>query len=94
MKPISPRTIALVQSLAANPGFLARIFERSAAPSSAVLDQIVETGELEAALGLLGVALAGPEASRAPLLTVVDRMTRGASPEALAWLDLRARLLS
>ncbi|HSM91279.1 MAG TPA: hypothetical protein VLT47_00240 [Anaeromyxobacteraceae bacterium] len=94
MKPISPRTIERVRSLAANPGLPARIFGRPEAPSWTALEEIVETGELEAALGLLGVALAGPEAARAPVLAVVDRMVRGASPEALAWLDLRARLLS
>lgn len=94
MKPITPRTIELIGSLAVNPGLLARLFGRTPAPSSNVLAEIVEAGEPEAALGLLGVALAGSETARAPVLAVVDRMVRGASAEALAWLDQRARTLS
>jgi HEAT repeat protein len=96
VKPISQRTIERVESLAANPGLLARLLlrRRDPDPSASVLAEILQAGELEAALGLLSVALSGSEAARAPVLDVLDGMVRGAPPEALVWLDLRARTLS
>jgi HEAT repeat protein len=94
VKPISPGTIAMVGSLASNPGLLARIVGRTAAPTANVLSEIAETGEIEAAFGLLGVALVGAESARGPVLAVVDQMVRGAPLETLLWLDLRARMLS
>lgn len=96
VKPISPRTIELVEALAANPGLLARLLllRRVRGPSASLLAEIVEAGELEAALGLLSVALSGSEAVRPHVLDVADKMVREASGEALVWLDQRARSLS
>lgn len=94
MKPISPRTIALVESLYASPGLLERWLRRVAPPSTDVLDEIVATGEIEAALALLTLAVAGTRHYREPLYAAVDRLVRAAPPGALVWLEQRARTLS
>jgi HEAT repeat protein len=59
-----------------------------------MLEEIVAAGELEATLGLLPLALVSSPATRVALLDALDRLVRNATPEALAWLDLRARTLA
>ncbi len=94
VKPISPRTIELVEALYASPGLLDRWLRRVAPPSADVLDEIVASGEIEAALALLTLAVAGTPHYREPLYAAVDRLVRAATPSALVWLDQRARTLS
>jgi HEAT repeat protein len=94
VKPISPRTIELVESLYASPGLLERWLRRVGPPSAGVLDEIVASGEIEAALGLLTLAVAGTPHYREPLHAALDRLVRAATPGALVWLEQRARTLS
>ncbi len=94
VKPVSPRTIELIESLSPPTGLLSRWLGRGEPPSSRVLDEIVSSGELEAALALLTLALAGPTSHREPLLGAVDRLVRAAPVGDLVWLEQRARTLS
>jgi len=94
VRSISPRTVELLESLAARPGFLARAFGRAPVLSPSALDELVAAGELEAALGLLPLALVSSPAARVALLDALDRLVRTATPDALAWLDHRARTLA
>jgi HEAT repeat protein len=94
VKPVSPRTIELIESLSPPTGLLSRWLGRVEPPSSGVLDEIVSSGELEAALALLTLAVAGPTAYREPLLGAADRLVRAAPVGALVWLEQRARTLS
>jgi hypothetical protein len=94
VKPISPHTSELIESFAASPGLLSRLLRRVRAPSHGVLDEIVSTGEIEAALALLTLALARSARLRGPLLDAVDRVVRRAPVSSLVWLEQRARILS
>jgi len=94
VKSISPRTVELLESLFEPPGLLARWLKRVEPPPAAALAEIVETGELEATLALLALAMAGTPHHRQLLLTALDQLVRSASPGDLARLDLRARTIS
>lgn len=94
VKPVSPHTIELIESLSPPTGLLSRWLGRVEPPPSRVLDEIVSSGELEAALALLTLAIAGPTACREPLLGALDRLVRAAPAGALVWLEQRARTLS
>lgn len=94
VKPISPRTIELVESLYASPGLLDRWLRRVGSPPAGVLDEIVASGEIEAAFALLTLAVAGTPHYREPLFAAADRLVRAATPSALVWLEQRARTLS
>jgi HEAT repeat protein len=94
VKAISPHTIELIGALAASPRLLPRLLERMPVPSPGVIDDIVSTGEIEAALALLTLALAGPATHRAPLLEGLDRLVRAAPVGSLLWLEHRARVVS
>jgi len=73
---------------------LSRWLKRAGPPPTAVLDEIVSSGEIEAALALLTLALVGTSNHREPLHAALDLMVRAASPDALVWLEQRARTLS
>jgi HEAT repeat protein len=94
VKPISPRTTELVESLYASSGLLDRWLGRVTRRSAGVLDEIVASGEIEAALGLLTLAVTGSPHDRDPLHAALDRLVRSATPRALVWLEQRARTLS
>jgi len=87
VKAISPRTIELIESFAASPGLFPGLLRRVRAPSASVLDEIVSTGEIEAALALLTFALAGSAPYREPMLDAVDRIVRAAPVNSLVWLE-------
>jgi hypothetical protein len=94
MKSISPHTVELIEPLSTPSGLLSRWLGRVEPPSPRVLDEIVSSGELEAALALLRLAVAGPTAYREPLLGALDRLVRAAPVGSLVWLEQRARTLS
>jgi len=94
VKPISPHTIELVESLHASPGLLDRWLRRVGPPPASALDEIVASGELEAALGLLTLGVAGTPHYREPLFAALDRLVRPATASALVQLEMRARTLS
>ena len=94
MKRVSPHTIELIESLSPQRGLLSRWLGRAEPPSARVLDEIVSSGEIETALALLTLAVAGPTGSREPLLGALDRLVRAAPVGALVWLEQRARTLS
>jgi HEAT repeat protein len=94
VKPIQPRTIQLVTRLALDPGMPARWIRLVGLGRWTVLDDIIAAGEPEAALALLPHALAAAAPRRALLLDAIDGIVRASPPEALAWLEQRARLVS
>jgi len=94
VRPISPHTIELIESLSASASLLSRWLRRVAPPSAAVLDEIVASGEIEAALALLALAVGATPHHREPLYAALDRLVRGAPPSALLWLEQRGRTLS
>lgn len=93
-KPISPRTIELIESFAASPGLFPRLLRRRTAPPPGVLEEIILSGEIEAALALVPLAMSGSAPYRAPLLDAVERIVRDAPATALVWLEQRARIIS
>ncbi len=94
VKPISPKTVALLEQIAAAPGWVVRLLGRSAHPTKRLLEEVANSGEIEAALGLLPIALATRGLHREDVLRAIDKLVRDASTATFVWLDQRARELS
>lgn len=73
------------------PGPIARLVGRAQQRWESLLQEIEQTGEVEAALGLLPIGLASRGVFRDEALAVLDRLVRGCPPGALAGLEARAR---
>lgn len=81
------RVADLIEQLMSQPGPIARLVGRW----ESILQQIEQTGEVEAALGLLPIGLASRGIFREEALALLDRLVRACPPGALAGLEARAR---
>lgn len=88
---MSSRVVDLIEQLTAQPGPIARLVGRPPHHWESLLRQLEEAGEVEAALGLLPIALSSRGIFRDETLAVLDRLVRACPPGALAGLEALAR---
>jgi hypothetical protein len=85
------RFIELVEKLTAEPGPVVRLLGGAPAHWESLLAELEELGVLEAALGLLPVALSRRGIFREEVLAALDRLVRRHPSAALVGLEARAR---